>query len=522
MESSFQSPRLSSRLRPFIPLLIAGFIILLLALMVWLAPPKTLSTTIDSTDITLTAEPGLIFAPGGCVTLRWQVLNIQALYLNGEGRIGEDSETVCLEGTTAPQFEVVLPDGSNHTFALDVGILLVNPLTWLLLLIAGVLTLTTLYNVLEAPLKRLFAPLFTPLRRMLPTIARVGLMTLLTLVVLEFGFRLYITNFGSEIDRARYLYSGEEIRARSGLFQELPFVIYTMGIDNNALGYRGALVDVPKPAGVYRIVAIGGSTTFGAGMDWQFAYPAQLQTVLHEDFGYTHVEVVNAGVLGYTTWNSLVNFEFRILELDPDLIIIYHATNDAFTRHTPHECYAPDNRYLGLNPRGGVWRQQLDDPGPSALYRFIAINTGLMSDPTELGTQFVSVPCAAGDEPFDEDAAIAQNPPTYFERNIRSMIAIAHANDVDVLLSSWVYHDTGAHPNWWRTAIVEHNAVIANLADEMDTYYYDLVAEFPVNPDVWLEDDAHLNRDGTHLQAEHYAAYLVDARVIPPPDDDAP
>ena len=47
------------------------------------------------------------------------------------------------------------------------------------------------------------------------------------------------------------------------------------------------------------------------------------------DAGGLRFEVLNCGVPGYTSIESLVNLELRLLELDPDVVLIYHGINDA-------------------------------------------------------------------------------------------------------------------------------------------------------------------------------------------------
>ncbi len=90
-------------------------------------------------------------------------------------------------------------------------------------------------------------------------------------------------------------------------------------------------VQVPKPDGVYRIVAMGGSSTYGTPNPYDETYPYYLQQVLRDDYGETNVEVVNDGVPGYTSWHNLVDLSTRVLTLDPDLVILYHR---AERRHT--------------------------------------------------------------------------------------------------------------------------------------------------------------------------------------------
>jgi lysophospholipase L1-like esterase len=108
-------------------------------------------------------------------------------------------------------------------------------------------------------------------------------------------------------------------------FQSGPF-----HVDVNDLGFRGPDIAVPKPRGVFRIFALGESTTFG----WKGvrshteAWPALLEARLRRAHPDRQFEVVNAGVPGYTSIEQRINFMLRISQLEPDAILIYHGNND--------------------------------------------------------------------------------------------------------------------------------------------------------------------------------------------------
>jgi len=87
---------------------------------------------------------------------------------------------------------------------------------------------------------------------------------------------------------------------------------------HNSLGFRGDEIQIPKPKGIFRIVLLGGSTTYTSDVpDYKKSYPYQLQTILRRQL--PSVEVVNAGCIKYSTWESLANLEFRVLDLEPIL-----------------------------------------------------------------------------------------------------------------------------------------------------------------------------------------------------------
>ena len=72
-------------------------------------------------------------------------------------------------------------------------------------------------------------------------------------------------------------------------------------------------------------------------------YPRQLEASLRKRFPLLGLDVINAGVSGYSSMESLINLQFRVLALEPDLIIIYHAINDVGTRLVDPELYRSDN-----------------------------------------------------------------------------------------------------------------------------------------------------------------------------------
>src|SRR5262245_25410501 len=103
----------------------------------------------------------------------------------------------------------------------------------------------------------------------------------------------------------------------------------------NSLGMRGAEMAAKKPPGTYRILCLGGSTTFGTGATADDkAYPAQLERLLNAHAAAQpggaplHYEVGNCGVSGYSSAEDLVNLEMRLLELEPDAILLYEGAND--------------------------------------------------------------------------------------------------------------------------------------------------------------------------------------------------
>lgn len=96
----------------------------------------------------------------------------------------------------------------------------------------------------------------------------------------------------------------------------------------NSLGFRGREISREK-GDVFRIVALGESTTFGYTMlaDDE-PWPDVLERRIREELGCAApVQVVNAGVPGWTVDHQIRRLRADIIPLAPDLVISYHGYN---------------------------------------------------------------------------------------------------------------------------------------------------------------------------------------------------
>jgi len=103
----------------------------------------------------------------------------------------------------------------------------------------------------------------------------------------------------------------------------------TQTVNINSQGFRGPELSVGNPDDTYRIFVVGGSSAFGAGSTSdQTTIPGYLQEMFNQqNFDYD-IEVINAGVGGFNSPRELVLVRDKIVNYDPDLIIIYDGWND--------------------------------------------------------------------------------------------------------------------------------------------------------------------------------------------------
>ncbi len=98
----------------------------------------------------------------------------------------------------------------------------------------------------------------------------------------------------------------------------------------NSMGFRDREYSLEKPPGVFRILCLGDSTTFGFFVSSRDAYQNVLEDTLNTsgDFGDVRFEVINAGVPGYSSFQCLNLLRHRGVQLSPDLVILLVGPND--------------------------------------------------------------------------------------------------------------------------------------------------------------------------------------------------
>jgi hypothetical protein len=101
-------------------------------------------------------------------------------------------------------------------------------------------------------------------------------------------------------------------------------------------GLRNETVQIPKPRGVFRILAIGDSFTFGWGVNLEDTWVKKLQQ-MYQSAG-KKVEIVNAGVPGIAQFSETHICQAYKNQLDIDLIILgFYGTDDMYQNAARYE-----------------------------------------------------------------------------------------------------------------------------------------------------------------------------------------
>ncbi len=115
------------------------------------------------------------------------------------------------------------------------------------------------------------------------------------------------------------------VTARTGEFRQT--------LAHNRDGFRDVDHDLAKPAGTFRILGVGDSFTYGAGADFTNTYLHVLEQSLQAAMPTTRVEIIKAGIGGFSTESERLLVERYGLAYEPDLILVGFNATDLFEVH---------------------------------------------------------------------------------------------------------------------------------------------------------------------------------------------
>lgn len=277
----------------------------------------------------------------------------------------------------------------------------------------------------------------------------------------------------------------------------------------DAAGRRGPGSVSPKPPSTFRVLCIGGSTTFDLlAADDGSTWPARLAAKLGPGF-----DVVNAGFPGWTTVESLIALQLRDVDTEPDLVISYSGINDL--QPASHE---PFSRDYALGHGELLPRVLGIDPIPISPASRLLFAEWILDrvDPKAEGPPGFSPVFRWKGSQLDRIPEIAC---ATFRRNLRSTIAVARAHRSGVLLvaqtarlrkeapgdpdyvRSWI---PGLTPEGTQAGLARFNQVAAELAESSGASFADPF-ETGSFSDADFGDPFHFSPSGS----ERFAAALA-------------
>ena len=247
--------------------------------------------------------------------------------------------------------------------------------------------------------------------------------------------------------------------------------------------YRDDSINISKKSDFIRIITVGGSTMLNkeafrsSGID----IASELNKLLLSDTSKLNFEVLNAGADAYSSAQSLINIQFRLMEFQPDIIILMHSINDRtvnyfgeistgdYSNKYMQEFFINPELLTGLSLSGLLYQSRLLSalglPQLIAKKRTMNFNNRI-------------------------DRGIS-----YFIRNLTNICIICKKNNVELILltqphkmKNFMFDDEPNH-------IISYNNVIRDVAEKEDVNYIDMFHEFGHDPELFI-DPVHYSEKG--------------------------
>jgi lysophospholipase L1-like esterase len=292
----------------------------------------------------------------------------------------------------------------------------------------------------------------------------------------------------------------------------------------NARGFRGATPAAGDDSTRVRVALLGGSTTFGWGVDDTATIDAHLTAILDSLLPGRAIEVINAAFDGYDTHQLVERLQGDVLPLRPQVVVLNTGINDVRNARFPGLVYA-DPRTLYYEP---PMRRMREEQARGKPYLWSRVKHA--SKAVQLaGLTRALVMRTAGARPAPvERFAIHPDAADYFESNVRRMIDSATAHGAVVLLSTppsslrenHAPDETSSITYWLNDAEetqVYRDTLAARLRGLGEAYASRGARVAYLRPSVppnQFLDDAHLTGRGNRLVAEQFAPVI--ARLLPP------
>lgn len=283
---------------------------------------------------------------------------------------------------------------------------------------------------------------------------------------------------------------------------------------SNAMGFRGPAVTTPKPAGVFRIVLLGGSTSHGWGVGDDSTIDASMRRVLAQRYPGRRFEVVNLAFDGYDSWQDFERMRSDGVPLDPDLVIMNSGINDVRNARYPH--------LVDKDPRTILWASVMvrlrEDQrrGRPTVWTVVKHYSYLARLPWLLRASLGNRAVPRG----PEKVGVYPEAADYFQRNVERVAGITAGKGVPLLLSTPPsslgipgHHELTSDRTYW----VGSDSATQRYRDELDRRLQHVTdslsrAGAPVayvphqfTLDLFL-DDCHLVPAGNAKIAEEFVA----------------
>ncbi len=336
----------------------------------------------------------------------------------------------------------------------------------------------------------------------------------LTLICLETTL-----NFSALAPSAKAMNIGAAFEEHDGLFFA-PGDLFDDNVSLNVakLRFRNRTAKLKADPGVFRIITMGGSTTYGDGIEHnRHTWSGKLEKMLSEQLPDQQFEVLNGGVKGYNLFQVMLLFLRYAAEYNPDLLVLYLNTADSADTKGPYTY-----RELWRMKNEGQW-STIDElikdeslPEPSGLVAgaqrvLHKVQLYNLLTKSVIKTREKSLKPLA-----DRVGAIKEvNPAKDYRANLLEIIETCKNRGIRLVLVDEYEVDPNTNPESKGSRV---RNIMKAEAEIHGVSYLGLNGDFQLREDsgklVFPHDPAHLSHQGHIEVAKRIARHLLDEGLL--------
>lgn len=267
---------------------------------------------------------------------------------------------------------------------------------------------------------------------------------------------------------------------------------------------------LPRDESRFRVLTLGGSTTFGEQLPRsQDTWPAQLEQLIRQRYG-DDCDVINGGVGGYNLLENMLHYVIMLSDLDPDLVLLYEGINDVHPRLYP-------TVELDYSNYRQPWRIETRLPTPHPwlryLYTYRYFFAVIKLEPIASGGIHDTV-----SSPYPSEEVwverLRANPPTHYRDHLEDCIEFLRGQGKTVVIIPQYYKVRSERDALFVDGVRENNQVNQEVAESMGAPFLEDLLREDTFTEQELLDNCHFNEAGSKKMARIVFDFLEQSELI--------
>jgi len=244
-----------------------------------------------------------------------------------------------------------------------------------------------------------------------------------------------------------------------------------------------------------RIVFVGGSTTKNRNNRKGLRFSNEVKETLSNKYSELDIVSLNAGIEGFSSAHSLINISLRIIDFEPDIIVIHHNTNDRSVGLFGEKITTDySNKYLTDSFLGYTHRRGMRG---FLVRHFKSLRILIWSSKT-IKSFFMKTPYN-----FTDNKNIFEGK-NYFKRNLKSILSICKAHNIIPVFLTQPNKNLSI-----KKLHREYNDIIRNICKENNSHIIEMATSISKNKDNFI-DEVHYSSEGIIEISNIIAPRLID------------